>query len=79
MRPKRVKVGDLVIRKRDGVEVTVVNTFYDRNREAPSQTVIPIIEVEDHLFERREYVTPGEIEFPTPGVDLTQERRENDE
>ena len=66
MRPKRFKVGELVIRERDGVEVTVTRVWYDRNAECPSQTVLPIIEVEDHLFERREYMTPCEITRPTP-------------
>ena len=60
------RVGDLVIRKRDGVEVTVVGAWYDRNAEAPSQTVLPVLEIEEHLIDRREYVFPSEIEPPSP-------------
>lgn len=66
-RPRRFKVGDLVIHKQKGITVTVVNTWYDRNKDAPSQLVVPMIEVEEHLHEQREFVLCREIEFPTPG------------
>ena len=69
--PKRFKTGDLVIRKRDGIEVTVVGAWYDRNTDAPSQLVLPVLEIEEHLHEQREYVFPIEIEFPTPGEPIT--------
>ena len=82
---RRCEIGDLVIRKRDGVEVTVVSAWYDRNADYPSQLVLPVIEVEEHLIDRREYVFPSEIETPSPGFDFTLgnacdgEENENDE
>ena len=70
-RMRKFKVGDLVIHKRKGIEVTVVGAWYDRNAVAPSQLVVPIIEIEEHLHEQREYVLPKEIEFPTPGEPIS--------
>ena len=62
-RRRKFKIGDVVKRKRDGVEVTVVGTWYDRNAEAPAQLVLPVLEVEEHLNDnRREYMFTLEVD-----------------
>lgn len=55
------EVGDTVVRRRDGTEVTVTDTWYDRNAECPSVTVVPIIAVKDASGER-ELMVLKEIE-----------------
>lgn len=57
------EVGDTVVRRRDGVVVAVTGTWYDRNADCPSQTIMSMIAVED-ASGKPEYMLLREIAEP---------------